>query len=282
MLAGHAGAAGYWFWDRVVKLDLYSEFTHAARALQISGLPARTEARPAAVEIIGARPAPLVVAPARGWGPSTRFRYELPADATPERLEELSSILAAGPGSGPTPTVRPIEFAFTAPNSGRASVVLAGLPAAGGGIRVSLDGQEVFRHLWTALPDFKGPEDRRRQPAPSPIPIPYPAGAHTVALEGFGPSWVQVDRLIVPGLGRDLRAFAIADRDFALVRVQADDGAVPATIGLRIAGLADGPCRLTLIDLATGAERTQPAAIAGGELRAVDFASGDTALIVTR
>jgi len=89
------------------------------------------------------------------------------------------------------------------------------------------------------------------------------AGTHTITLEGLGPAWVQLDRLIVPDIGRDVRAHAIADRDFALVRVQADDGAVPATVGLHVDELRDGPCTLDLIDLATGAERQAAAVING-------------------
>jgi hypothetical protein len=282
MLAGHAGAAGYWFWERVTKLDLYSEFTHAARVLQLSQLPARTQARPAAVEIVGAQPAPLVVAPGRGWGASTRFRFELPADVTPERLAEFSSMIGAASGGEPPATARPIEFAFSAPTAGQASLVFAGIAGAGAGLRVSLDGREIFHQAWPALPDFNASDPWRRQPAPPPLAIAYPAGVHTITLEGLGPAWVQLDRLIVPDLGRNLRAFAIADRDFALVRVQADEGAVPATVGLRVAGLGDGPCKLNLIDLATGTEREQAAAIAGGVLRGVELTASDTALVIAR
>ncbi len=274
ILAGHSGAACYWFWERVVKLDLWSEFTHAARVLQISQLPARADARPAAVEIVGARQAPLEVAPGRVWGLSTRLRFELPADATPERLAELSATSNAG--------AHPVEFTFTAPAAGQATLGFVGMAASGAGIRVSLDGREIFRHVWPALPDFKGSEDRRRQPAPSPVPIPYPAGTRTIALERLEPGWIQIDRLIVPELGRSLRAFAIADRDFALVRVRADDGAVPATVGVRVAGLADGPCKLTIVDLATGAEREQSATVAGGVLAGVELTAPDTALVIVR
>jgi hypothetical protein len=211
-----------------------------------------------------------------------RFRFELPADTTPERLTELSSMFGAAPGGGPTEATHPVEFAFSAPAAGEASLVLAAIAGAGGGLRVSLDGREIFRQAWPALPDLKASDIWRRQPAPPPLAIAYPAGVHTITLEGLGPSWVQLDRLIVPDIGRDVRAHAIADRDFALVRVQADEGAVPATVGLRVAGLGDGSCRLNLIDLATGAERQQTAAIAGGVLPGVALTASDTALVIAR
>ena len=282
MLGGHAGGACYWFWERVTHLNLYGEFARAARVLQISQLPARAQAQPTAVEVIGAKPAPLVVVPARGRGASARFRFELPADTTPERLTELSAMFGPGPGGNSAEPVHPIEFAFDAPAAGQASLVLAAIAGAGGGLRVSLDGREVFRQAWPALPDLKSTDVWRRQPAPPPIPIAYPAGKHTIALEGLGPAWVQLDRLIVPDIGRDVRAHAIADHGFALLRVQADEGAVPATVGLRVDGLGDGHCSLTLVDLTTGVERESTAKITGGVLPGVELAGGDTAVVVGR
>jgi hypothetical protein len=64
--------------------------------------------------------------------------------------------------------------------------------------------------------------------------------------------------------------------------VQADEGAVPATVDLRIAGLADGPCRVNVMDLETGKEREQATAITGGVLRGIAFSARDTAIVVTR
>ena len=119
MLAGHAGAASYWFWERVVKLDLYSEFAHAAQILKISQLPAHLPARPLAVEILGAKSAPLLVAPGRGWGASTRFHFDLPGDTTPDCLAELSSMIAPSQAGELPP--RPVEFGFTAPADGQAT-----------------------------------------------------------------------------------------------------------------------------------------------------------------
>lgn len=280
MLAGHAGAASYWFWERVVKLDLYSEFAHAARVLKISQLPAHPQARPVAIEIAGAKPAPLVVAPGRGRGASTRFHFELPGDATPECLAELSPLI--GPLQAGEPAPRPIEFAFSAPAAGQATIVWAGLAGTGAGIRVLLDGKEAFHQAWPALPDLKASDVWRRQPAPPPIVLPYQAGPHTIAIEGLGPAWALLDHLSVTDLGRSIRAHAIGDGTLALVRVQADEGAVPAAVDLRVAGLADGPCKLNVMDLGTGTDREQSAAIAGGMLRGIELTARDTALVITR
>jgi hypothetical protein len=280
MLAGHAGAAGYWFWERVVKQDLYSEFSHAARVLKISQLPAHPQARPVAVEISGARSAPLLVAPAGRRGASARSHFNLPGDATPACLTELASMI--GPSQVGEPAPHPTEFAFTAPADGQASIVWAGIAGAGAGVRVLLDGQEAFRQVWPALPDLKSSDVWSRQPAPPPAVIPYRAGSHTITIEGLGPAWAQLDHLSIADLGCTLRANAIGEAGFALLRVQADEGAVPATVDLRIAGLADGPCRVNVMDLETGKEREQATAITGGVLRGIAFSARDTAIVVTR
>ena len=148
-----------------------------------------------------------------------------------------------GPMKAGDPATRPVDFAFSAPASGQVDIVWAGIAGAGGGVRVSFDGKEAFHQTWPALPDLKASEMWRRQPAPPPTVLPYQAGPHTITIEGLGPAWVQIDHLSVPDLGRNIRANAIGDGDLALVRVQADEGAVPATVDLRVAGLADGPCR---------------------------------------
>jgi hypothetical protein len=280
MLAGHAGAASYWFWERVLQLDLYSEFTHAAQVLKISRLPAHPEARPVGVEIVGAKPAPLLVVPARGWGPSTRFHFDLPGDTTPECLAELSAMV--GPTQVGALAPRPLEFAFSAPVDGQASIVWAGIAGAGAEVRVWFDGKEVFHQTWPALPDLKASDTRRRQPAPPPTVLSYQAGPHTIVIENLGPAWAQLDHLSIPGLGRSIRAHAIGDGDLALLRVQADEGAVPATVDLRVAGLADGPCKLNVMDLNTGAEREQAATIAGGTVRGIELTASDAALVITR
>ena len=280
MLAGHAGAASYWFWERVVKLDLYGEFAHAARILKISQLPAHLPARPVAVEILGAKPAPLAVAPGRGWGASTRFHFDLPGDARPECLTELSSMIVPSPAAEQPP--RPIEFAFTAPADGQASIVWAGIAGAGAGVRVLLDGKEAFHQAWPALPNLKASDARSRQPAPPPVVLTYQAGSHTITIEGLGPAWAQLDRLSLSDLGRTIRGYAIGDSDLAVLRVQADEGAVPATVDLRIAGLADGLCKVNVMDLETGTEREQAAAIAGGVLRGVALTARDAAVVITR
>jgi hypothetical protein len=177
---------------------------------------------------------------------------------------------------------RPVEFAFTAPADGQASIVWAGLAGAGAGVRVLLDGKEAFHQAWPALPNFKGSDGRSRQPAPPPVVLSYQAGSHTIAIEGLGPAWAQLDHLSITDLGHTIRAHAIGDSEFALLRVQADEGAVPATVDLRVAGLADGPCRLNAMDLETGTEREQVSSIVGGLLRGVALTARDTALVITR
>jgi hypothetical protein len=220
------------------------------------------------------------VAPGRGWGASTRFHFDLPGDTTPECLAELSSMIAPSQAGEPPP--RPVEFGFTAPADGQASIVWAGIAGAGAGVRVLLDGKEAFHQAWPALPNFKASDARSRQSAPPPVVLPYQAGSHTITIEGLGPAWAQLDHLSIADLGRTIRAHAIGDGEFALLRVQADEGAVPATVDLRVAGLADGPCRLNVMDLETGTEREQAAAITSGLLRGVAITARDTALVITR
>ena len=112
--------------------------------------------------------------------------------------------------------------------------------------------------------------------------MPCKAGAHVLALEGTGPSWVQLESVTIPGLGSPVRGFAIGENDFALVRLTADSGDLPGAVTVKIAGLADGPCRLTMIDLDTGNERQQPMAVTHGALRDFHLDARDLAIVIRR
>jgi hypothetical protein len=180
------------------------------------------------------------------------------------------------------PAQSPVEFAFTAPARGRAEIVWAGIAGAGGGVRVLFDGKEAFRQAWPALPDLKPSDSWRRQPPPPPTVLPYQPGPHTITIESLGPAWVQVDHLSIADLGRNIRAYAIGDGDLALLRVQTDEGVVPATVDLHIDGLADGPCKVNVMDLESGSISERTAAIAHGTLRDVALTARDTAVVIAR
>ena len=284
LLSGHAGAAQYWYWDRVTKLGLEAEFTRAARALELSQLAARREARPLAVEVIGAAPGPLLVSPGRGWGATERYRFELPADAVPEKLVQWSAYLNSPTGENAAKTREPVGFVFNLPTAGDAKVAFSSISGLGGGLRIWVDGVVATRGEWPADPraTVSPTGGRRHQPAPPPLVVPLGAGAHVLRLESTGPDWVQIDHLEIPGLGRAVRARAIGTGEFALVRVQAVEASRSTKVGLRIAGLADGAYQLQGIDLETGGETARAVVVGGGILAGYEITGRDTALILRR
>jgi hypothetical protein len=74
---------------------------------------------------------------------------------------------------------------------------------------------------------------------------------------------------------------AVGDAGFALARVlTAKEQTVPAKAGLRLEGLADGPCRIHLMDLRTGQEREIQGALQAGRLADLPVESPDTAVLV--
>ncbi len=284
ILSGHAGAAQYWYWDRVTKLGLEAEFTRAGRALELSRLPERREAKPVAVEVVGAPRGPLVVAPGRGWGKTELYRFNLPADATPQKLVLWSSYLNSPTGENAANTREPIEFAFTLPEAGEAEITFTSLSGNGAGLRVWVDGRETATCQWPADKDavVSPTGGRRHQPAPPPVKVALAAGSRVVRLESLGPDWVQVDRVTISGIGSAVRAHAIGGADFALVRLQATEPGLGAKVDLRVAALADGAYRLQSVDLATGVEATRAVEVVGGVLRGFAVDARDVALVVSR
>lgn len=284
ILSGHAGAAQYWYWERVVNLGLEPEFTRAARVLELSRLPERRDARPRMVEVRGAPRGPLVVAPGRGWGKTERYRFELPADAVPAKLVEWSAYLNSHTGENAVNTREPIEFVFDQPADGEVVVSFSSLSGNGAGLRVWVDDRETAKFDWPAATEVvvSPTGGRRHQPAPAPVRVALVAGAHVLRLENIGPDWVQIDRITFPGLGRAVQAHAIGGTDFALVRLQADEAGLGAKVELQIAGLADGAYRLQILDLNTGATAVRAVEVTSEALQSFTVEARDVALVLTR
>lgn len=284
VLSGHAGAAQYWFWDRVLALKLEPEFARAARVLAWSQLPGRDGLRPAVVTITGAPAAPLRLAPGRGWEATERYRFELPEDAAPEKLELWSSYLQPRSGENAELTRGPVEFAFTLAEAGELEVVFTSLSGRGAGLRVTIDGREATQVSWPAAQNVvvSPTGGRAHQPAPAPVRLALGAGAHVVGLECTGPDWVQIDHVAIPGLGKAIRAHALAGPGFALVRVTAEAAGLGTATDLHIGGMADGAYRLRILDLENGAETEQAAEVSGGALRGFRVERADAILILSR
>ncbi|MFT3829663.1 MAG: hypothetical protein QM691_08165 [Opitutaceae bacterium] len=284
VLSGHAGAAQYWFWDRVQEQKLEPEFARAARALAWSQLAGRTGLKPVAVRIAGAPVAPLCLAPGRGWGATERYRYALPDDATPEKLAQWSSYLNPRSEENAGLAREPLEFAFTLAEAGEFEVAFTSLAGRGSGLRISIDGREAKQVSWPAAEKvvLSPTGGRAHQPAPAPVRLTLGAGAHVVGLECTGPDWVQIDRVAIPGLGQAIRAHALAGADFALVRLQAEKNGIGTTVDLRIEGMADGAFRLRILDLESGVEAEQLAEVRGGVLRGFGVERADAILILSR
>ncbi len=284
ILSGHAGAAQYWFWERVTKLGLEPEFARAARVLALADFAAWPDRTPRAVVVSGAAAAPLVLAPGRGWGATTRHRFVLPADATPENLLQWSSYLQAPAAENAALAGGPLEFDFALAAAGEVEIRFASLSAKGGGVRVSIDGVMAQDAVWpAAVAAVEAPTGgRRHQPAPAPLRIPVAPGHHVLRLEGAGADWVQIDRVVVPELGCAVRAWAIGGAERALLRVSAATAAVGQRVTISGVGLADGEYRLHVVDLETGAEQQQGVVVADGALLDLAVSSPDAALILGR
>ncbi len=280
VLAGQPGAAGYWYWDRVAQQHLEPEFTHMGRALKLSGLPAHPAARALALELAGTSPAPLLFSPGRGWGPTKVHRYQLPDDATPRKLAELSSYLHGPDQKHPNVEVPPLELHFTAPADGTATIHLIAAAPKGAGLQVMLDGLEVSAPTWPATePGADGQRHERSDLAP--IMVRYPSGPHVLELRSTGPDWVSFSNIVLPDLGQTSHAMAIGDANLMLARVTTEADHVPATIDLHGTGLDDGSHLLRIMDLDTGAETRGSVEIAGGTITGLHLPASDVAVIVT-
>ena len=138
--------------------------------------------------------------------------------------------------------------------------------------------------VWPAAADaVESPTGgRRHQPAPEPLRVALANGHHVLRIEGAGADWVQLDKVVIPEIGRAVRAECIGENGRALVRLRADESALGGSVNLTGTGLADGEYRLHVVDLETGSEQQRTVVVAEGALLDVAVSSRDAVLFLGR
>ncbi|MFQ3587100.1 MAG: cellulase family glycosylhydrolase [Fimbriimonadaceae bacterium] len=259
ILGGHAGAAQYWYWDRVAELGLRDEYRIAADFLTKTRLPDRGSARPADVRVDLVRGGVLELRPGLGWGKTTKFVFDLPGDADPRQVGRLSSYLQSETGGNRGLFAEPLVLRFRAARPGKIRIELGTVARAGAELVVDVNGREAFRRAWP-------PAATDRQAGAGPE-LDFPAGDVEVRLRNPGPDWVAIDKIAVDGLAPAVTGFGIGDREFLAVRLTRTAGIDgPQSVGLARTGLADGNYTVSVTDLDTGRETRSTATVRRGEL----------------
>ena len=271
LLAGHSGAAQYWYWDRVIQMNLYPEFERFSRFVRENKLAEGAFFEPVNVVVESRKASAITFAPGRGWAPSEKFQFQMPEDAVNGSLGKLSGYFQ---GTGHREMMpEPIRFTFESPAAGRFEIKVGTVAKAGAKMRIELDGTEKVSENWNA-------SDKDLQ-ANKNYAIDFPAGKRTVAVSSEGPDWFTVDSVRIDGIGNAVSGSASKAGDRILLRLNRSTSS-PEPYLLRNLPAAWRQVRILELDLDTGKVQKRLAVVTRGTPVDASLTPKSAALLLTK
>jgi hypothetical protein len=258
ILAGHAGAGMYWFWDRVDQAGLADDYSNAAQVVKLSGLLRHLDAKPIDVWADTPNRGEMVLSPGLGWGESTTTEFDLPKVGL-SQLAGWSQYFQSL--NGKKEWAKPLILKFTAAKPGKVTLEIGQVSGQGGALTAFVNDKQVFDE--TFPPPTAGDSRGRKV-----VAVDYPAGPVTVRLENHGRDWVQLNTVRVPDQGPTATAHGLGDRNWALIRLFGSDLSTVRVAGL---GLPDGKYVAVAFDLTNGTSVMREAIVHGGSFSAGDL-----------
>ncbi len=267
MLAGHAGAGEYWYWDQVERNGLTPDFTAARKVIDQSGLLNHPNARAMSVWVATPKKTDLTLAAGGGWGKSTLFALN-PPNVDVRSLGGWSQYFQSIEG-GQKGWGKPFTISFVAPSSGKILLNVGQVSTRGGAITAFVNDKQVLVE--------KFPPTTTRTPR-QPLGVDYPAGSVIVRLENHGEDWIGLNSITIPGIGATAFGHGMQDRDWALIRIFGTDTSKVEVSGLK---LADGKYKARIFDTSNGEVKDRTIAIHKGAF-STDNLPLDSVLSISR
>jgi hypothetical protein len=261
LMSRSAGAAQYWFWERVESDGLLPRYTAARGFLKQSGLlDAHHRMAPIDVTVDTPNRVPLRFGPGMGWAPSKQTKFAVNPGGLVQGLGGMSAYLQ-GPGANHAMfPFAELLVHFDAP--GTFAVRIDEMTVHGARLEISLDGG---RSATLDLGPAPAPVQRPGAPATrtgnrnvrvdATLEIPVPAGDHTIRLENAGPQWARIREFTLSPYAAELGSLAKGNDTAAVVwtyRRQPTTGGGPVSGTISIPGLNEGTYEVVWWDTHAG------------------------------
>lgn len=257
LMAGHAGSAQYWYWDRVLQYRMYPEFQRFTSFLKANKLAEGDSFAPQPLTFQSRQAGAVSFAPGRGWDSTAKYDFNMPEDAANGALGQVSGFVQ---GSGHRDMVKePIKFRFSAAKPGKFTLTIGTIARQGATVLMDLDGVNKIREVF-------GSQDQDT-PVGRSFSMDFPAGTHTVSIFNDGPDWYTVDRIQIDRIGQAVGGAGSLSGNRVLIRLRRSAADVPEE-AFQIKGLPSGWSSATLVelDLDTGATARRSVALKSGVL----------------
>ena len=238
-----SGAAQYWFWDRMVKQDLFKTYAGVAAFLRTSHQLDWRELKSENLTVQTPDAGSFTFGPGGGWGTAQQTRFVVENSGSVAGAGSMPSFLQGNAHHEMFPT---LELDVNYASAGQFIVTIGNVAKSGASVTISLDGKII------ANKDFAA--GTRDTTANTDVAIAVPRGQHRIALQNSGSDWLTLSRFKLTPYGSTLHGLARAGGSFASFWLNRTEGASPshAAVGqFRIAGLRSGAYRVIWWDTHT-------------------------------
>jgi hypothetical protein len=181
LIAGGAGAAQQWFWERMPLM--YDDYRAARRFLDAAGF-ARKPFRPVDVVCRSRARAPLVIVPRGGFNAGRMFVH-VPSDGSePEGLDRMPPYLHGAPSKVASGFAHELFFIVDSRAPSVFSMTVDTVAKAGAEAELRIDGRQVASVRWPAGLEDLQPDET--------ITLRVPRGRRVVSVRSTGADWFRV------------------------------------------------------------------------------------------
>lgn len=246
LMSESSGAAQFWYWDVVERLNLYPEYRAAAAFLKASRLASVPDMRARDVEVATPDQGAVSFGPGGGWASTPRTEFAVPPSGEIDGLEGMPAFLQGNAHREMFPRA---DFQVDYGRPGAFAVSVRQAAKSGAHLVLAVDGRTAAER------DF--PPAAADQSTDAVLTAALPAGKHLVRIENTGADWVVLDRFTLSSYGPSLRALAKATEERVALWVYPADAAEqrppgPATV--TVPDLVPGRYRVRWWDTHTGRE----------------------------
>lgn len=277
-LAGHSGAACFWYWDKVGSSPEYqAEYKKFTDTIKSTPWLKAGKGSKVDLKISTEGKAPMKLVPAVGWGETTQFDVDLTRGDGSATMAGVSSYFNSQTAGNKNLFSKPLTVTYVAGADTKLAVRIVQIGPGGADLKVDVDGQEALSKSWGA--------DALKGKGPETVEVALPAGRHKVAIRSTGNDWFLVQSIEITGLAADVEGWAQATEDALLMRlVRRNKGTSgTATVGGFAGVLRPGDYTATVRDLNTGETRTASVKVAAnGSLGTVAMESDDEVWCLVR
>lgn len=255
LMAGHPGAAQYWFWDRVERDGILEDVSRSYTFIKQSGILNDRRAKSLKTPLRVPAGGDLKLTPGRGWA-KTEIAGNL--IRLPQDSAKFGSVSSYFQGTGHRemhPESLAFEFNQTTP--GIVSVTTAQTSTGGGALELWVNGQKK-----DSLSTNPGQGERQ---VGKNLSAETPRGKVRVEVKSTGPDWIQVSGITFTGLAPTAEAVSFGSPDRVLMRVKRT-GLNPTMAGISGLPIRNGAVNIVTFDLDSGTRRTQQGVVRSGAL----------------